>query len=165
MVYLPEDRKRDGLVLGMRVRENVTLPVLQRFSRGGRVRAAAEASAAQRATAGVDLRPPDPERRAHTLSGGNQQKVVLAKWLLTDAEVVMFDEPTRGVDVGAKTDLHRQIRALADAGKAVLVISSELPELLALADRVLVMREGRVVQHLAGTELTAEQVMAHAFAV
>ena len=165
VVYLPEDRKRDGLVLGMRVRENVTLPVLQRFSRGGRVRAAAEASAAQRATAGVDLRPPDPERRAHTLSGGNQQKVVLAKWLLTDAEVVMFDEPTRGVDVGAKTDLHRQIRALADAGKAVLVISSELPELLALADRVLVMREGRVVQHLAGTELTAEHVMAHAFAV
>jgi ribose transport system ATP-binding protein len=91
--------------------------------------------------------------------------VVLAKWLLTDAEVVLFDEPTRGVDVGAKTDLHRQIRALADAGKAVLVISSELPELLALADRVLVMREGRVVKHLTGAELNAEQVMAHAFAV
>ncbi len=77
----------------------------------------------------------------------------------------MFDEPTRGVDVGAKTDLHRRIRALADAGKAVLVISSELPELLALADRVLVMREGRVVTQLAGAALSAEQVMAHAFAV
>ncbi len=165
VVYLPEDRKRDGLVLGMRVRENVTLPVLHRFTRTGRVTAAAEAAAAQRAIAGVDLRPPDPERPTHTLSGGNQQKVVLAKWLLTDAAVVLFDEPTRGVDVGAKTDLHRQIRALADAGKAVLVISSELPELLALADRVLVMREGRVVTQLAGAALSAEQVMAHAFAV
>jgi ABC-type sugar transport system ATPase subunit len=165
VAYLPEDRKRDGLVLGMRVRENVTLPVLQRFTRGGRVAAAAEATAAQRAVADVDLRPPDTERATHTLSGGNQQKVVLAKWLLTDAGVVLFDEPTRGVDVGAKTDLHRQIRALADGGKAVLVISSELPELLALADRVLVMREGRIVTELAGDALSAEQVMAHAFAV
>ncbi len=165
VVYLPEDRKRDGLVLGMRVRENVTLPVLHRFTRAGRVRAPAEAEAAQRAVAAVDLRPPDVERATHTLSGGNQQKVVLAKWLLTDADVLLFDEPTRGVDVGAKTELHRQIRALADAGKAVLLISSELPELLALADRVLVLREGRVVTELGGEALSAEQVMAHAFAV
>src|SRR5258708_36172988 len=113
----------------MRVRENVTLPVLQRFTRAGRVQAALEAAAAQRAVAGVDLRPPDPERPTHTLSGGNQQKVVLAKWLLTDAAGVLFDEPTRGVEVGAKTHLHRQIRALADAGKAAARDPSHRPEL------------------------------------
>jgi ribose transport system ATP-binding protein len=110
----------------------------------------------------VDLRPSpaDVERPTVQLSGGNQQKVVIAKWLLTDARIVMFDEPTRGVDVGAKIDLHRQIRSLADLGKAVLLISSELPELLALADRVLVMRGGRVAGELAGDALTAERVMA-----
>ena len=110
----------------------------------------------------MDLRPapPDVERSTAELSGGNQQKVVIAKWLLTDARVIVFDEPTRGVDVGAKVELHRQIRSLADLGKAVLLISSELPELLALADRVLVMRAGRVAGELAGEALTAEGVMA-----
>jgi ribose transport system ATP-binding protein len=110
----------------------------------------------------VDLRPapPDVERPTVELSGGNQQKVVIAKWLLTDARIIVFDEPTRGVDVGAKVELHRQIRSLADLGKAVLLISSELPELLALADRVLVMRAGRIAGELAGEAFTAERVMA-----
>ena len=160
--YLPEDRQRDGLVLGLRVRENITLPVLERFASRGGIRLQAERQAAQAAAIDVDLRPapPDIERPTRQLSGGNQQKVVLAKWLLANADVVVFDEPTRGVDVGAKVELHRQIRALADQGKAVVLISSELPELLALADRVLVMRAGRIVGELAGAALTPDAVMA-----
>ncbi len=160
VVYLPEDRKRDGLNLGMRVRENVTLPVLGRVTRAGVVRRGAEAEMAQRAVDAVDLRPPEIERAVRTLSGGNQQKVVLAKGLLAQADVMLFDEPTRGVDVGAKVELHRQIRGLADEGKAVLVISSELPEVLALADRVVVLRAGRVAGALDRDEMSAERIMA-----
>ena len=162
VAYLPEDRQRDGLVLRFKVRENVTLPVLERFVARAQVQVAEELRAARAAATAVDLRPapPDVERSTAELSGGNQQKVVIAKWLLTDARVIVFDEPTRGVDVGAKVELHRQIRSLADLGKAVLLISSELPELLALADRVLVMRAGRVAGELAGEALTAEGVMA-----
>ncbi len=159
VVYLPEDRKTQGLVLGMSVRENVTLPTLREFSRFGVIQARAEREAASRQTGAVELRPPDIEREAGTLSGGNQQKVVLAKWLLADADLLIFDEPTRGVDVATKAELHRLIRALADAGKAVLVISSELPEILALADRIVVMREGGVAGQLAASEATAERVL------
>jgi len=160
VVYLPEDRKTQGLVLGMSVRENVTLPTLRKFSRFGVIQLRAEREAASRQTSAVELRPPDIEREAGTLSGGNQQKVVLAKWLLADADLLIFDEPTRGVDVATKAELHRLIRALADAGKAVLVISSELPEVLALADRIVVMREGRVAGELSGSATTAERVLA-----
>ncbi len=160
VVYLPEDRKTLGLVLGLSVRENVTLPTLARFVRWGVVRAERERAAAARQVAAVELRPPEIEREAGTLSGGNQQKVVLAKWLLADADVLLFDEPTRGVDIATKTELHRVIRSLADAGKAVLVISSELPEVLALADRIVVMREGRISGELSAAEATAERVLA-----
>ncbi len=160
VVYLPEDRKTLGLVLGLSVRENVTLPTLARFARWGVVRAARERAAAAGQVAAVELRPPELERETGTLSGGNQQKVVLAKWLLADADVLLFDEPTRGVDIATKTELHRVIRSLADAGKAVLVISSELPEILALADRVVVMREGRVSGELTAAEATAERILA-----
>ena len=164
IVLFPEDRKRDGLILGMLVRENVTLPVLRRLSRLGVVRRGEEQAVAQRSVEDVDLRPPDIERAARTLSGGNQQKVVLAKGLLARADVLLFDEPTRGVDVGAKVEIHRQIRALADRGKAVLVISSELPELLAVADRVVVLREGRLAGELKSDEMTAEAIMTLAVA-
>jgi ribose transport system ATP-binding protein len=166
VVYFPEDRKREGLVLSLRVRENVTLPTLPRFTPRGVLQPALERAVAQSSVAEVDLRPPDPERPAYQFSGGNQQKIVLAKWLLADADVLLFDEPTRGVDVAAKIELHAQIRALADAGKAVLLISSELPELLTLADRVLVMRDGGIVPggSLEGPAVTAERVMALALA-
>jgi ABC-type sugar transport system ATPase subunit len=160
VVYLPEDRKTQGLVLGLKVRENVTLATLARFSPRGLIRRRAEHEAAARQVAAVELRPPETERPAGTLSGGNQQKLVLAKWLLAEADVLLFDEPTRGVDVATKVELHRIIRSLADAGKAVLVISSELPEILALADRIVVMREGRVAGELAAADATAERVLA-----
>jgi len=160
VVYLPEDRKTQGLVLGLKVRENVTLPTLSRFSPRGFIRRRAEQDAAARQVAAVALRPPEIERPAGTLSGGNQQKLVLAKWLLADATVLLFDEPTRGVDVATKVELHRTIRSLADGGRAVLVISSELPEILALADQIVVMREGRVAGELAAGTATAEAVLA-----
>ena len=159
VVYLPEERKTQGLVLGMTVRENTTLAALARFARFGVLRRGAETVAATAQVQALELRPPDIERPAATLSGGNQQKVVMGKWLLTDADVLIVDEPTRGVDVGAKSEIHRRIRALADTGKAVLVISSELPEVLALADRILVMCEGRITGELDGARATAEQVL------
>jgi ABC-type sugar transport system ATPase subunit len=146
------------------VRANVTLPVLPRLSRRGVVRAALEQATARDAAAAVALDPGRLEHPAHTLSGGNQQKVVMAKWLLADAHVLLCDEPTRGVDVAAKAELHRHIRALADQGKAILLISSELPELLALADRVLVMRDGRLVGEVPGRDLDAEHIMRLALA-
>jgi ABC-type sugar transport system ATPase subunit len=165
VVYFSEDRKRDGLILSMVVRENVTLSVLDRLTgRAGVIGRSSEAKEAQQTVDDVDLRPPNIERAMSTLSGGNQQKVVFAKGLITNADVLLFDEPTRGVDVGAKVELHRQIRALADRGKAVLVISSELPELLALADRVVVLREGDVMGELDRESMTSERIMSLAVA-
>jgi ABC-type sugar transport system ATPase subunit len=159
VVYLPEERKTQGLVLGMSVRENVTLAVLRRLCRLGVVRRGAERARAQDQVDALELRPPDIERAVATFSGGNQQKVVMAKWLLTDADVLVVDEPTRGVDVGAKTEIHRRLRALADGGRALLVISSELPEVLALADRILVMCEGALRGELPVSGTTAEQIL------
>jgi ABC-type sugar transport system ATPase subunit len=162
LAYLPGDRKTLGLVLGLPVRENVTLPSLRRFTRLGALRLRAEREAAAAQIAAVELAAATLERPARTLSGGNQQKVVLAKWLLADAEVLIVDEPTRGVDVGAKIEIHKQLRKLADGGKAVLVISSELPEILALADRILVLRAGSLSATFAATEATPERVLAAA---
>ena len=165
VVYFSENRKRDGLVFSMVVRENVTLSVLDRMTvLGGFISSKREVSTAQAVVKDVDVRPPDIQRGIGTLSGGNQQKVVFAKGLLTNAAVLLFDEPTRGVDVGAKVELHRQIRNLANDGKAVLVVSSELPELLALADRVVVLREGDVMGELAGDQMTSERIMSLAVA-
>ncbi len=157
--YLPEERKTQGLVPGMTVAENATLATLARFCRLGVVRRGAERAAAQAQVDALELRPPDLDRAVATLSGGNQQKVVLAKALLAGPDVLIVDEPTRGVDVGAKSEIHRRLRALADAGKAVLVISSELPEVLALADRIVVLGEGRVRGELDGRAATADAVL------
>ena len=162
VAYLPEDRKTQGLVLGLSVRENTTLPVLRRFVRWGALRLAAERRAAAGQIGEVGLAAGTLERQAATLSGGNQQKVVLAKWLLANADVLIVDEPTRGVDVGAKIEIHRQLRAVADKGKAVLVISSELPEVLALSDRLVVLREGRVSATFQAADATPERVLAAA---
>jgi ABC-type sugar transport system ATPase subunit len=165
VAYLPEDRKTQGLVLGLSVRENTALPVLHRFLRLGALRLAAERRAVAAQIGDVGLPVATLERAAATLSGGNQQKVVLAKWLLANADVLIVDEPTRGVDVGAKIEIHRQLRALADTGKAVLVISSELPEVLALSDRVVVLCEGRVTATIDAADATPERVLAAALPV
>jgi ribose transport system ATP-binding protein len=141
----PEERKSQGLLLHEPVYRNVSVSSLGRYARGGFVLSARELAAATRAAEQLDVRPADPRRVVRTLSGGNQQKVVLARWLLRDCRLLILDEPTRGVDVGARTEIYRLVRSLADSGVGVLLVSSEIPEVLGLCDRVLVVREGRIV--------------------
>jgi ABC-type sugar transport system ATPase subunit len=141
---ITEDRKAQGLVLGHSVRENFGLPNLRKFSRLGFVSAAQETKALASFAPTLRIKVPHHEELARNLSGGNQQKVVLAKWLEADSNVILFDEPTRGIDVGAKHEIYLLINQLAAAGKAVLMISSELPEVLGMSDRILVMHEGRI---------------------
>jgi ABC-type sugar transport system ATPase subunit len=155
---VPEDRKRQGLVLGMRARENATLPILRRFARVGWVNQGTEMAAAQASFSRVGLRA-GAESVASSLSGGNQQKVVLAKWITTDSDLLILDEPTRGVDVGAKAELHAWIDRRAAEGAAILLISSELPELLTLASRVLVVREGRLRGELPRAQATQDALL------
>jgi len=153
MGLAPEERKSQGLLLAEPVYRNVSLPALSRFSRAGFMRGGAELAAAAAVTAQLDVRPADPTRPARTLSGGNQQKVVLARWLLEECSVLLLDEPTRGVDVGARSEIYALVRRLAQRGVAVVLVSSEVPEVLGLADRVLVVREGRVVREAPAAEL------------
>jgi ribose transport system ATP-binding protein len=141
----PEERKSQGLLLGDAVYRNISIASLARFSRGGFLTGGAEKEAAQAQVRALDVRPQDVTREVRTLSGGNQQKVVLARWLLRDCRVLLLDEPTRGVDVGARSEIYALIRSLAERGVAVVVVSSEIPEVLGLADRVLVISDGEVV--------------------
>jgi len=145
---VPEDRKRQGLVLSMLSRENVSLPILERLSTWSWIGASRERSLAGEQLQHLQVRASALETAAMTLSGGNQQKVVLAKWLAARSDILILDEPTRGVDVGAKAELHAWIDRMASEGAAVLLISSELPELLNLSRRILVLRGGRLVGEL-----------------
>jgi ribose transport system ATP-binding protein len=160
----PEDRRRSGVIGAMRVRENVTLPAVASYARAGLIRRAAEAAAVREVTTSLAVKAPSIEVPVATLSGGNQQKVVLAKWLARRPRVLVFDEPTQGVDVGAKAEIHRLIRDLADAGTAVVMISSDMEEIVAESDRVAVMRGGRVTGILPRAECTPEAIMRLALA-
>ncbi|WP_419896161.1 sugar ABC transporter ATP-binding protein [Roseomonas sp. USHLN139] len=144
-IYLvPEDRKQDGLVLDMPIVENITLASAGRYAHAGLIDRAAEGRAAEAQRAALRIKVPDCRMRAGTLSGGNQQKVVLGKWLSMAPKVILFDEPTRGIDVGAKGEIYALMRALADRGVAILMISSDMEEVLGVSDRILVMHEGRI---------------------
>lgn len=157
---LTEDRKAQGLVLMHNVRENFGLPNLARFSRRGFINERAERAAFQRYADELRIKVQHSEQRTENLSGGNQQKVVLAKWLFRNAEVLIFDEPTRGVDVGAKFEIYLIMNRLAAEGKAIIMISSELPEILGMSDRILVMHEGRVTGEIDDVgSATQEDVM------
>ncbi|WP_405793200.1 sugar ABC transporter ATP-binding protein [Streptomyces sp. NBC_01506] len=155
----PEERKAQALLLIESVTRNVSVSSMSRFSRGGWLDSSAERKAARAATQELSLRPDNPDAVIRTLSGGNQQKAVLARWLLRGCRVLLLDEPTRGVDVGARAELYSVIRRLADDGLAVLLVSSEVPEVLGLADRVLVLREGRVVHTSPAQELDEHRVL------
>jgi len=160
MALLTEDRKAQGLVLGRSVRENFGLPNLPLLSRVGFVRRVRERHALARYVDNLRIRLAHPDQPARHLSGGNQQKVVLAKWLERDCHVIIFDEPTRGIDVGAKYEVYLLINELASQGKAILMISSELPEVLGLSDRILVMHEGRITGEITDVaSATQEQIM------
>jgi len=159
MGLAPEERKSQGLLLDQAVYRNITVSSMNRFARAGFLNSKAERQRAGELTRSLDVRPPDVDRAAATLSGGNQQKIVLARWLMRDCKVLLLDEPTRGVDVGARSEIYKLVRALADAGVAVVVVSSEVEEVLGLADRVLVVREGVVVHEAPATELDESRVL------
>ncbi|NJP49832.1 sugar ABC transporter ATP-binding protein [Streptomyces sp. SBST2-5] len=155
----PEERKAQALLMLESVTRNVSVSSMSRFSRAGWIDRGAELGAARAATRELSLRPDNPDVPVRTLSGGNQQKAVLARWLLRGCRVLLLDEPTRGVDVGARAELYAVVRRLADEGLAVLLVSSEVPEVLGLADRVLVLREGRVVHTAPARELDEHRVL------
>jgi D-xylose transport system ATP-binding protein len=159
-----EDRKRHGLVAGASVLENLTLPTLERFRRGALLDDDARTRASQEQVASLSIRTPSLEASAGNLSGGTQQKVVLGKWLMAKPRVLLLDEPTRGIDVGAKAEIHEIVGGLAAGGVAIVLVSSDLPELLGLSHRVLVLSQGRQTATLLLAEATPEAVMAAATA-
>ncbi|MBE7699478.1 sugar ABC transporter ATP-binding protein [Oerskovia sp. Sa1BUA8] len=159
LAYATEDRKRYGLNLIQTIRENISASALGKVSRWGVVDSQAETQVAERYRTDFRIKAPTVEAVAGKLSGGNQQKVVLSKWVYSDPDVLILDEPTRGIDVGAKYEIYAIINALADAGKAVIVISSELPELIGLCDRVYAMSQGRITGEVARADATQEALM------
>jgi ABC-type sugar transport system ATPase subunit len=159
LVLIPEDRKAFGLVLNQSMRFNIALPNLQKFLSGIIIRDHVESDAVRQSIESVQIRPSTPEISTENLSGGNQQKVVLAKWLLTQPKVVVFDEPTRGIDVGAKAEIYQHIRELTHRRVGVIMASSDLPELLGMSDRILVFHEGRITGELSREEATEENIM------
>ena len=159
-IYLvPEDRRLTGLIVDFNVRENISLPNLNSYSSAKIINRAKEMSAALEACKVINIKTPTPEMRAANLSGGNQQKVVLAKWLTFAPRVIIFDEPTRGIDVGAKSEIYQLIRKLASEGVSVIVISSEMEEVLGISDRIAVMHEGRLTGILNRAQFSEEAVM------
>jgi rhamnose transport system ATP-binding protein len=162
VAYVPEDRRRHGVILQMAIAENMTMAVHPRLFPGGVLRFGAERALALEYMESLGIKAYGPEAPGGSLSGGNQQKVALARWLATKPRLLILDEPTQGVDVGAKSEIHRIIRSLAAEGLAVLMISSDLPEILGMSDRIAVLRGGRLVQTLAGAEASADAVMAAA---
>jgi ribose transport system ATP-binding protein len=162
---VPEDRKLQALVLGLAIRENIALSLLDRLSRFGIVRLGAERALARRMVEALRVRTPSIEQKVLNLSGGNQQKVVIAKWLALRPKILIMDEPTRGIDIGAKAEVHGLMHQLAADGVAILMISSELPEIVGMSDRVLVMRQGRIAGELPRHEATQEAIMSLATGV
>jgi ribose transport system ATP-binding protein len=156
---VPEDRKGAGILLDMSIAQNITLPNLDAYARGGIVSAAAEARRAEQSKAELDIRVPSVQVRTGALSGGNQQKVALAKWLAMNPQVIILDEPTRGIDVGAKFEIYRLMRGLADAGVAILMISSDMEEVIGVSDRIAVMHEGRISGILTRDRFSEENVL------
>ena len=159
IAYVPEDRKRDGIVPAASIKDNIALPVLSAVSSAGWISRSRERELAATKVDELGVAPPVLDRRVDTLSGGNQQKVVIAKWLATRPDVLLLDEPTRGVDVGAKADIHTIIGQLAAAGVAILLISSELPEVLAVSDRIYVLHEGRISAEFDRTSADERSIM------
>ena len=157
--FLPEDRKTQGLVLARSVKENLALPSVSRLSPFGWMNAEAESSLASRAVQDLRIRTPGLDQRVVLLSGGNQQKVVLGKWLAADVDILVMDEPTRGIDVAAKVEIYEEMNRLTARGAGILMISSELLEVLGMSDRILVMRQGRIVAEMDAAGATQEQVL------
>ena len=159
IAMIPEDRKRHGVVLGMNIRENVTMPCLRRISNHSVISSQEEVKVTKEYERSLKIKTPTIEQLVKNLSGGNQQKVVLAKWLAMDPDIIIFDEPTRGIDVGAKQEIYDIMNELANQGKAIIMISSDMEELIGMSDRVIVLCKGRMAGSLAKEEISQESIL------
>jgi rhamnose transport system ATP-binding protein len=162
MAYLPEDRQHQGVILPMNITNNITLPILDQFVKMGLVDTGKEARVAKKNADMLDVRASGLWKKVMQLSGGNQQKVVLAKWLATNPQVLILDEPTRGIDVGAKASVHRFMSELVSQGIGIMMISSELPEILGMSDRIIVMHEGRITGEFTREEASQDKILSAA---
>jgi ABC-type sugar transport system ATPase subunit len=159
---VPEDRKRQGLSLILPVSQNIVMASMKKLQPHGVIRSKVEKQVVDKYIKDIKIITPSREQLAGNLSGGNQQKVVLAKWLCTKADIIIFDEPTRGIDVGAKGEIYALMNELVKDGKAILMISSELPEIIGMSDRVYVMRDRKIVKELKSGEATQELIISYA---
>ena len=159
IAMIPEDRKRHGVILEMSIRENTTMPCLKRISKKGVLSTAREDEVTERYRKELLIKTPSINQYVKNLSGGNQQKVVLAKWLAMNPEVIIFDEPTRGIDVGAKQEIYEIMNDLANQGKAIIMISSDMEELIGMSDRIIVLCKGRMAGSLSKNEISQEAIL------
>jgi rhamnose transport system ATP-binding protein len=159
IAYLSESRVEYGLILQMTITQNITVPILKRFSRFGWINRGNEEETAKKFFELLDIRASSLDQKVGSLSGGNQQKVSIAKWLALNAKILILDEPTKGIDVGTKAAVHKLMSDLANDGKAILMISSEIPEIIGMSDRILVMHEGILVSELSRSEATQEKIL------
>src|SRR5690606_11825845 len=162
IAFVTENRKEEGLVLSLSVRENLSLPNLEALSTRGVIRSREEERLVEELIRQLSIKTAGPGQEVRFLSGGNQQKVVIGKWLAASPRVLILDEPTRGVDIGAKEEIYRLMNRLTREGMAILLISSDLPEVLGMSDRVLVMYQGRITAEFAREEATQEKILAAA---
>ncbi|NPV52240.1 MAG: sugar ABC transporter ATP-binding protein [Firmicutes bacterium] len=165
LVYLPENRQEDGLILSTSIRENITLPILRQFGGNGFLNRIVERKIVQDSIDRLGIKAEDIDTLVNHLSGGNQQKVLFAKWLNTSLKVLMLDEPTQGIDVEAKAEIHRILGDLVNHGIGILLISSDLEELIAMSDRIIVVHEGRIISEFTGSEVTIEKILLAAMGV
>lgn len=159
LCYLSEDRKKNGLVLMMEIKENITLAGLESIRKGIGIDANKEIGVANHYVKALQIKTPSIEQKVMNLSGGNQQKVAIAKWLLANPKILILDEPTRGIDVGAKYEIYNIMNDLVDQGVSIIMVSSELPEILGMSDRILVLHEGKITAEMDWKEANQEKVM------
>ena len=156
---IPEDRKQHGLVLALSVKENISLSILEKLSKMSFIKSKNENEICTSLSRELRIKTPSLKQRVRNLSGGNQQKVVLAKWLAKNCDILMFDEPTRGIDVGAKDEIYHLMNALTKQGKSIIMISSEMPELIGMSDRIVIMYEGRITGELNKKEYSQKRIL------
>jgi len=156
---VPEDRKAKGALLGLSIQENINMPIYHRLSKAAVIDYKKAKSIAQKYREEISIKTPSLEQKVKNLSGGNQQKVILAKWLAAESELLIFDEPTRGIDVGAKQEIYTLINQLVEQGKAILMISSEMEELMGMSDRIVILAEGSVSGEIQREEFNQELIM------
>jgi ribose transport system ATP-binding protein len=162
IALVPEDRKKLGALLEVDVKGNISVSVLERISKFFTINQKKEIEIAENYRKAIRIKTPNLEEKIKNLSGGNQQKVIIAKWLATEPTLVIFDEPTRGIDVGAKSEIYELVNSLVESGKSVLMISSEMEEVMGMSDRIVVLQEGRVTGELARKEFSQEAIMGFA---